>query len=241
MTERFEVGQKVKHNVRGDAEVTYGPYTNTFGQVHYVVRLASGRELDATADQLSAIPEPPKFSVGDKVTSFGDKYTILAGPFQGHTEWYVVEDEDGKAMTADPNDLVRHDPEPIKVGDRVRVLRATYAEECHGLTGTVDNVDCDVTLDGISHPYHVNLDGRSGGVYASSVEPVDEPAADTYEYDGVTYDLSARYRDKDGDVWSFTGKRRASVPTVTMTGDVDNWNTIELIARNYGPLTRVTG
>ncbi|CAM5409537.1 putative protein OS=Streptomyces microflavus OX=1919 GN=Smic_80850 PE=4 SV=1 [Streptomyces microflavus] len=67
------------------------------------------------------------------------------------------------------------------------------------------------------------------------------PAAETFEYDGVTYDLNAKYRDRDGDVWSFTGKLSGSgVPRVTHTGYADNYDTIAEIADNYGPLTKVT-
>ncbi|MFD5198838.1 phiSA1p31-related protein [Streptomyces sp. NPDC058375] len=71
--------------------------------------------------------------------------------------------------------------------------------------------------------------------------PKPAPAADTFEYDGVTYDLNAKYKDRDGDVWSFTGRLSDDgIPRVTYTGYADNIDTIAEIADNYGPLTKVT-
>ncbi|WP_406324054.1 phiSA1p31-related protein [Streptomyces niveus] len=69
-----------------------------------------------------------------------------------------------------------------------------------------------------------------------------EASTDTYEYDGVTYDLSARYRDCEGDEWTFTGQRNiVGHPCVTMYEGSDNTaDTIVSIARGYGPLTEVT-
>lgn len=64
--------------------------------------------------------------------------------------------------------------------------------------------------------------------------------ADTFTHDGVTYDLSAQYRDNDGDVWSFTGRRNAvGVPRVTMTDNIENPDTVTDIEAYWGPLTRV--
>ncbi|MFB8071094.1 phiSA1p31-related protein [Streptomyces californicus] len=67
------------------------------------------------------------------------------------------------------------------------------------------------------------------------------PAADTFEYDGVVYDLNAKYTDCDGDVWSFTGRlSHDGIPRVSFTGYGDNAGTIVDIAKAYGPLTKVT-
>lgn len=72
--------------------------------------------------------------------------------------------------------------------------------------------------------------------------PNPETSADTYQYNGMTYDLTERYRDCEGDEWSFTGRRSAEgVPHVTMYEGSDNTaDTIVSIARGYGPLTKVT-
>lgn len=61
----------------------------------------------------------------------------------------------------------------------------------------------------------------------------------TYEYDGVTYDLDAKYRDRVGDVYEFTGKYINGLPTVTCTEWLDNPDTLDDIVRDWGPLKRV--
>ncbi|GGY88867.1 hypothetical protein CP967_31310 [Streptomyces nitrosporeus] len=69
------------------------------------------------------------------------------------------------------------------------------------------------------------------------------PAADTYtSAAGITYDLSASYRDRGGDVWEFTGKRtvHSGRPFVTYTGYMDNDDTVDDIEANWGPLVKVT-
>ncbi|WDM16710.1 phiSA1p31-related protein [Streptomyces lavenduligriseus] len=245
MTERFEVGQKVKHNVRGDAEVTYGPYTNTFGRVHYVIRLASGRELDATADQLSAIPEPPKFSVGDKVLhrSFGSG-VVAFGPFKhiNGPDHYLMEDDDGDHILSSSDALTAAEPEPIKVGDRVRIVKddPTYRTgDFVGVVGILRGIEDD----GRTMPYRVELpadapETLSGRWWCAAVERV--ATEEVYEHDGVAYDLSAKYQDKDGDPLTIKivdGVARAAWFGVEPSYDSDS---LAYVVRNYGPLTRVS-
>lgn len=55
----------------------------------------------------------------------------------------------------------------------------------------------------------------------------------------MTYDLDAKYRDRVGDVYEFTGKYINGLPTVTMYSDVDNTDTLDDTVRDWGPLTRV--
>ncbi|MFF6928325.1 phiSA1p31-related protein [Streptomyces californicus] len=67
------------------------------------------------------------------------------------------------------------------------------------------------------------------------------PAADTFEYNGVVYDLGAQYRDQDGDVWSFTGRLSGDgIPRATCIGNASSVATIAMIADSCGPLTKVT-
>ncbi|MFJ6636605.1 phiSA1p31-related protein [Streptomyces sp. NPDC091376] len=76
----------------------------------------------------------------------------------------------------------------------------------------------------------------------NALRKVDEPAPDTYTHGGVTYDLTASYRDTDGDVWKFkrfdTGVR----------GEYGyyNWDDVSRysplmssVVDNHGPLERV--
>jgi hypothetical protein len=170
MTQTFKVGDKVAHRSFGAGEIAFGPYADASGTGNYVMKQEGGVHYVVSAGNLSLVA---KFNVGDKVRSYGDDYTVLAGPFRGYTEWYVVEDEDGKAMSATADDL-------------------------------------------------------------TAVE-----STNTYAHDGVVYDLDARYRDRGGDVWAFTGNRLDGVPTVTMYGNLDNRDTVVYIADTYGPLTRV--
>lgn len=251
----FKVGDKVRHYIRGEAEVSYGPFSDPFGRTFCVIRLESGREEAVPTGVLAAVPTPPKFAVGDTValtTRAGALATVEYGPFD-ETDTYVVrlverpaEAGEARTFTTTANVLRPVDEEPIKVGDRVRVVVADPEEypereaDFVGRVGTVTHLNENTTL-----PYRVKFGvghhGASNGAWwCQKVERIAEPPADTYEHDGVTYDLSARYRDREGDVWSFTGKRRDGTPTVTLTGDLDNWDTIVFVEQRYGPLTKIT-
>lgn len=245
--ERFEVGQKVAHNICGDVDVSYGPFTDPFGRRHYVIRLESGRELDATELQLSAIPETPKFAVGDTVTLTtrrdGALYTVEYGPFDDRGVYVVRRVEE----PTDPDEVrtfpalvevMRKAAPAVKVGDRVRVIRAKYAEGQHGQTGVVTSTS-EVWREtaGDRHPFLVSLDD-GGEICAAEVEPVTDE--NTYEYDGVVYDLTAKYRDRDGDRWRL--KRINGVVRARMNDGEEptsDSHTLATVVGNWGPLTRV--
>ncbi|MFF3140416.1 phiSA1p31-related protein [Streptomyces sp. NPDC057927] len=242
MTETFEVGQKVQHDVRGELEVTYGPFRGLYVHTAYLAKGANDTEILVKADALSAIPEPPKFAVGDKVTSTaafrGEEGTLVAGPFAasyGVNDFWVME-VDGKHQAPVEATLTKVTESAIKVGDRVRVLAASYADDDHGKVGTALGVNSREEFDGIRHPFYVDL-GDGNTVYASAVERVEDENA--YTYNGVTYDLSAKYRDKDGDVWEFT--RFGVLITGAMNGTPANdaHRTLDSVVDAYGPLTRV--
>ncbi|WP_097964567.1 phiSA1p31-related protein [Streptomyces sp. or20] len=70
------------------------------------------------------------------------------------------------------------------------------------------------------------------------------PTADTFEYDGVTYELGATYRDTEGDRFTFErGTKSDGTPPGRLHyadgshGDT-NWSLGEVV-HNYGPLTKV--
>ncbi|WP_030962641.1 phiSA1p31-related protein [Streptomyces sp. NRRL S-378] len=239
----FKVGDSVRHESRGRAEVTYGPYENTFGQTCVVVRLENGRESGVSVGALTA---EPKFAIGDEVKyEYGGGGTLVAGPFKsGHHDAaiWVVEKSDGTHMVPTENSLSRVEVKAreIKVGDRVRVVRATYASRCHGRTGVVTAVGLDWRAeDGDAHQFRVELDDGDY-LYAAEVALLDEAPASTFEHDGVTYDLDAEYRDKDGDTWRFVAIK--GVPRGGMNGrrDIDEYSdSLMSVVDDYGPLTKI--
>ncbi|WP_369147084.1 phiSA1p31-related protein [Streptomyces sp. R44] len=74
-----------------------------------------------------------------------------------------------------------------------------------------------------------------------ALEAIGAPMKSETYATGSTYELNAKYRDRSGDVWEFTGKRSQSgEPYVTYTGFMDNEDTISEIEREWGPLVKVT-
>ncbi|WP_328967929.1 phiSA1p31-related protein [Streptomyces sp. NBC_00239] len=247
----FKVGDEVRFaGARG--VVDQGAYESTgLRTTAYVVLMSDGpdegRTLVAKASELT----PAAFSNGDRVRDDSTEYTVEAGPFMGHSEWYAVKAEDGKVFSSAGVllTLVEHATETVKVGDRVRVVKddpCLRTGEFVGLVGTVES-----TTGAAGTPRYLVRFGsaghgsRNGEWYCAEVEPVDEPQADTYEYNGVTYDLTARYRDADGDYWSFvrvgdTVRGMYSCFDRDASGAVDEHSTtLRDAVYRYGPLTRV--
>ncbi|MFB7823840.1 phiSA1p31-related protein [Streptomyces hydrogenans] len=244
MTDTFKVGDKVRHESYGDVEITYGPYPGEFSDARFLVRGEDGRERVAVPERMTAIP---KFVVGDKVhAAYGSGGTLVSGPFKSahHEEAiWVVEKADGTHVFPTAGVLTKVEPEPardIKVGDRVRVTD----DDCGGRRfggriGTVKTIHRAGTL----LPYLVEFgDGRghhgdpNGRWNCRTVELLDE-TADTYTHDGVTYDLSARYRDRDGDPWQFKRLGDRVTGACGAEPEDDSW-TLGYIVERYGPLTR---
>lgn len=251
MTETFEIGQKVRHAVRGEANVAYGPFVNPFGQTRYILRLESGREYYSSPSDISAIPEPPKFAVGDVVTlatRSGSRATVEYGPFDDG-DIYVVKlvDEPTDADSPRTFTAMAHvmakvtEPEPIKVGDRVRVTdddgggRYRFNER----VGTVKELNGGNLL-----PYLVEFgDGRgrhgdlNGRWNCRAVERVTDE--NTHVHDGVMYDLDATYSDRDNEPWTF--KRFGD----EIRGGCNGYppsrvsESLENVVTLYGPLTRI--
>lgn len=81
-------------------------------------------------------------------------------------------------------------------------------------------------------------------VYGALAKPTqgEQPAsaADTFEYDGVTYDLGATYVDRDNDTWHFA---RIDGEVIGGGGhkpeDIDDGCSLDFIM-GYRPLTKVT-
>ncbi|MFF3312502.1 phiSA1p31-related protein [Streptomyces sp. NPDC002952] len=244
MSETYAVGQKVRHAHRGDAEVTYGPFVNPFGQTRYVLRLESGREYYARPDDLAAIPETPKFAVGDVVTlatRAGAKATVEYGPYDGGNV-YVVKLVDEPADEDVPRtfNAMAHVMQPsanddIKVGDRVRVLKDDPVLSTGRFVGKVGTV---LSVGGSAREaLNYRIDFGSTVWWVADVERVSD--VNTYVHEGVTYDLSAKYTDKDGDVWKFA--RFGDTVTGATIGEIpyEGGTRLSYVVSRWGPLTRV--
>lgn len=253
MTETFEVGQKVKHAVYGDMEVTYGPFRARFAPVAYLARHEDGREMAATDRSLAAIPETPKFAVGDVVTlatRAGARVTVEYGPFDDRDVYVVklVEAPDGddnpRTFTAMAHVMTKVvEPEPVKVGDRVRVTDddGGGSNRFNGRVGVLKEYNERNYLPylvefGDGRGYHGDENGRWN---CKAVERVTDE--DTYTHNGVTFDLAAQYSDKDDDVWCL--KRINGVVRARLVEDreapTSSSNPLAVVAERWGPLTRI--
>ncbi|MET9480971.1 phiSA1p31-related protein [Streptomyces sp. NPDC006638] len=241
MTE-FKVGDKVETPGHGQGVLTYGPYRGRYNNTAFLVKIAGGQEVVYRAGRLTAIPVPPAFAIGDKVTVGGQPGKLAGGPYVSivsSERFWVVEREDGKHNTSFEYRMTKVADEAIKVGDRVRVVEddpgyrtGTYA----GKTGVVAYLTGYETM-----PYHVRFDDGQGTGAVSSwncakVEKID--SADTYTHNGVTYELGAVYIDKDGDAWRFAdvsgtvrGGGRYGTPDADSTS-------LDEVVRTWGPLRK---
>ncbi|GGX26746.1 phiSA1p31-related protein [Streptomyces chryseus] len=230
----FKVGDKVEHDVRGKGEVTYGPYDSANNDGAYLVRFGR-REWVSKAENLKPVAA---FAVGDKAKMRGEAepVEILAGPYTNeYRTWFTVKAAIGVTTAADSDLTPLPAPEPIKVGDKVRVLvdDADYAAVKAGDVFTVRRVD--------AHQIVTNGDSWNGSWHFApkNVERVTEEPADTSVHNGVTYDLAAKYKDRDGDVWRF--ERVAGTVRGGMGGDgITRYSDpLSTVVRNYGPLRKI--
>jgi hypothetical protein len=243
----FKVGDKVEHNGRRKGELTYGPFQSvSLSGEAFLLKEEDGRERVVRAGYLTALPS---FAVGDEALYDGHRVKIEGGPVTGFTSGDVIylftflegphtgsgasrNVERLKAITA---------PEPIKVGDTVRVLRdnAEFARVSAGdvftvveLTGGRIAVDAPLRTDG----------GNRWYFDPESLEKVDQSAT-THVYNGITYDLTATYRDRDGDHWKLrrdpanSSRVQAQMPPILESG----WSGYDLATavRTYGPLRKI--
>lgn len=243
MTSTFKVGDKVTHSTFGEAEIIYGPYTHVYGGERYAIRLGDGRgHGSAQADDITALAA---FAVGDKVTGAytGNAYEIVGGPFKGAFQtWYATKNDTTGIVTDNPEDALHavvapavSPPEPIKAGDRIRV-KVDHANNASVRAGDTFTV---AALESPGVRTTALPTRRVGWFFSlSNVEKVG--GANTFDYNGVTYDLSAKYTDKDDDVWAFA--RFGSTVEGGMYGApkyLGDGDHLSYIVDTYGPLTRV--
>ncbi|GGY88853.1 hypothetical protein CP967_31305 [Streptomyces nitrosporeus] len=206
----FKVGDKVRVLAGGEGVITYGPVNSTFDTYKmYVVKQDGDDERAFKSVDLEPLPE---FAVGDKVTSTaafaGVAGNLVAGPFAsayGGSPFWVMELDGVHHAPAESSLIKVEAPALVPVGTRVRIDRATYADRCHGRTGTVtSNTETWRESNGDTHVYCVQIsDDVDDCVYVAEVTPVDEPADDAWTYKGVTYVPGVDYLDNNGDLWRF--------------------------------------
>ncbi|MFD5504622.1 phiSA1p31-related protein [Streptomyces sp. NPDC127061] len=243
----FKVGDRVTVFKTSHGEVTYGPVPSTFGRAKmYAVQIDGGIEQMYQGGDLNA--EPPAFIVGDVVTlrTSGSRATVEYGPYGVNGDIYIVKLVEPPADSDNPREfsalvnVMTKVPALVPVGTRVRIGRAKWAEGSHGEIGVVQsNTETWRADRGDVHPYIVRLDG--GGLpYVAELTPVDDEPADTFEHNGTVYDLSAKYEDRDGDVWRFArvgGDVRGEYePENTIDSDSAD---LSFVARMYGPLKKI--
>ena len=154
MTEQtFEVGDKVSHEVFGDGEVKFGPYTSYIdARQRYAIEMVSGPRVGRVAvvnpDEITLRPD---FEHCAFVLFNEERNKVVAGPFNDKyapaRPWYVLEDADGNHETSSALYLKPAPAdEPLKVGDWVRVVVDDSEErtgEFVGLVGEVVSTDPD--------------------------------------------------------------------------------------------------
>ncbi|MEW1551394.1 phiSA1p31-related protein [Streptomyces tsukubensis] len=90
-------------------------------------------------------------------------------------------------------------------------------------------------------PARVRIVTALNGVRKPQADESASPA-DTVEYDGRTYDLTARYKDSDGDVWRFRRRLGGGTEGHLARWRADTWDgasSLEFVVQTFGPLTRV--
>ncbi|MFD9205938.1 phiSA1p31-related protein [Streptomyces sioyaensis] len=239
----FKIGDEATY---GDKAVTISGGPHVGYSKWYVALGADGKEFPASADLLTLVPA---FAIGDEVTyEYGGGGKLIAGPFKSgyhDTPFWVLEKPDGTHMTPTQNSLtkvVKPEPDTIKVGDRVRVVEdgANHADVKRGDEFTVTQ----------AHerfgPLTIVVDDGAGGHWyfrPEDVEKVADRSPNMFTHNGVTYDLSADYRDRDGDLWSFArvgDEVRGEFGTGYRRDFINGYSdTLESAVRRYGPLTRV--
>lgn len=72
--------------------------------------------------------------------------------------------------------------------------------------------------------------------------PLDDSAYALYLYDGVYYNLTARYEDVDGEPWRFNGEWDGATPLLARVDDDTDRRQVRTLSdvdENFGPLTVV--
>ncbi|WP_406324060.1 phiSA1p31-related protein [Streptomyces niveus] len=241
----FKVGDRVRVLSGGDGVVTYGPVNSTFDSYTMFVVKQDGDE--ERAFKVSDLEPFPVLTVGDRARlTYADvTVTVKAGPFQSWAsgdEFWIVEYPDGRHATPVTSSLTPLPAaDPVKVGDTVRVVvddPNIYEGAFVGLVGTVEDTESYRGQDRAKVRFGDGTgdhgDKANGYWWCDKVEKVN-----VHVHNGVTYDLTAKYHDKDGDVWRFEDIDG------TVRGEIDGRKvgmlslSLAYAVREYGPLTKI--
>ncbi|MEU1037660.1 phiSA1p31-related protein [Streptomyces sp. NPDC005907] len=245
MTTTFKPGDKVEHRTVGTGEIAFGPFEHYRGSETYLMKEGdTARHVIVLGE---ALTKPAKFKVGDTVRSaFGRVYTVEAGPFFAPGEWYALKSvESGNVVHSSADEVRPVVPAPadesIKAGDVVRIPR----NDLQGADVKAGDLLVVKRLEYGTVVTHTAPGARTDEWYfdPSNLERVS--ADDVAVHDGVVYDLKSRYRDNDGDYWTFK-RLDDDVRGYCVSTNIDRSSfitsyadTLEYVVRNYGPLTRV--
>lgn len=172
------------------------------------------------------------FKVGDKVRhAWFDTVEVAYGPYtdmRGHTR-YMVRVASGGEQPTSPEMMTALPA--FAVGDKAKMDGEREPVEI--LAGPYKN----------RYITWYTVKAEVGETTAAEDNLTALPA-DTFEYAGVTYDLTSAYRDRDGDRWRFSanplggdGTPRSQFRDRTEFED-DNY-TLSKVVQKFGPLTKI--
>ncbi len=250
MAATFTVGTKVEHRTWGAGEIAYGPFLRDGHSDNYLMKQTDGEHRFVETDGLAPAS---KFKVGDKVKGIysGAEYTVEAGPFFNPSEWYATKGASGYTTNNRVGALLPVEPakaepakdEPIKVGDVVRISRDNLqgADVKEGDLLAVTHVSGSRTVVVKAAP------GARNPEWYFDPKNVEKVSADkAAAHNGVVFDLTAKYRDGDGDYWTFKrvdGEVRGEFtggPFHDIRGRITEYSrTLASAVDAHGPLTKV--
>lgn len=182
-------------------------------------------------------PMSETFTAGEEVTltTQGRKVRVEFGPFTTAMcqAAYVVKFLDGNGeghSQSVPGSALERGPK-FTTGDAVKVLPLDTPGTI--AAGPFQGANL-VTYYVVAYPT-----GTHRWVSESALTKV--ASSSTYTLNGVTYDLTAIYNDRDGDRWTFNGRREGGVPLMDAPqagyGYLDY--PLTRVVNSFGPLTRV--
>lgn len=170
------------------------------------------------------------FKLGDpiQVLRFGEWCDRVFLAAVGDTVYYR-RSEGINPYAADATAVRAPQAKPLAVGDFARVDGFTVVEIVAG------------PFAGVSEWFAVKgVNGQVRPCPATDLTREDSPAQNYTDLRGRVYRADRGYRDSDGAVWRFTGKRNPEgIPYMTMFGNPDNRDTLTDIARVCGLLVEV--
>lgn len=241
MTDTFKVGDKVEHEALGVGELTYGPFTNMFGNPSYLLRGEDGRERVANVGGLSIVPADPRREVVARAIYDSEPYGGDWTTVNGTSKSAYLAQADAILAALDAMETPADEPAPLKVGDKIRILEDRNNCANVRVGDVLDVRAAHGSWFQTNAPRAETPGARWAFEMADEGTGWERVTADTETIDGVTYDLNAKYRDAEGDVWRL---RRVDGVVRATTSSLDRYPdllslTPEEVSAEYGTLTRI--